>query len=174
MSTRTTLAAAAMFALGGCDMIVAGFAGADNAGIPNGAEAANANAAAVAGDKRPEGGDRRIADAGVTTSRSLQAFAGVAPGGKDPLNGGAGLGGLSPQALVGRWADDVNCQMDINIFADGTFRSFNGGSGNWRLNGDMLQLSGDGGTFTLRIQAFDGQSMQVVNPDGSVGRSIRC
>lgn len=179
MKMKATIAAAAMLALGGCDMITAGLAGGDNASADNNVETAAGNiTAGPFGDKRAgaSGGEPYIADAGITTSRSLQAFAGggEAMGGKDMMASGGGIGGLSPGALVGRWADNADCSMDIHIFDDGTFRSFNGGQGSWRLDGDRLHLSGDGGTFTLRIQAFDGRSMQVVNPDGSVGRSQRC
>lgn len=182
MRARLGMLISAAMALGGCHLIGGAIAGNDSAEADN-AASANASMADAAGDKRPgesggdNGGDPRIADAGVTTSRSLQAFAGGSGGGmngKDPMAAGGGTGGLSPQALIGRWADDANCATFIQIHADGTFRSYTGGTGGWRLEGDQLHLSGDGGTFTLAIQAYDGRSMQVVNPDGSVGRSIRC
>ncbi len=176
MRTKLGMLMSAALALGGCHLIGGAVAGNDSADAGN---AADANLAAPAGDKRTgdggNGGDPRIADAGITTSRSLQAFAGGgAMDGKDPMAAGAGNAEISPQALVGRWADDANCATFIQIHADGTFRSYTGGTGGWRLDGDQLHLSGDGGTFTLGIQAYDGQSMQVVNPDGTVGRSIRC
>ncbi|MBX3562826.1 MAG: hypothetical protein KF780_13560 [Sphingomonas sp.] len=181
MKAKLGMLCGAALTLGGCHLIGSAFAGNETAEPGNVAATADANLAAPAGGKRSgdggdNGGDPRIADAGITTSRSLQAFAGGGPGGKDPSVGGGpgGVVGLSPQTLVGRWADDANCATFIQINADGTFRSYTGGSGGWRLDGDQLHLSGDGGTFTLAIQAYDGRSMQVVNPDGSAGRSIRC
>lgn len=181
MKAKLGMLGAAALALGGCNLIGGAVADNESAVADNGATA-NAGLAAPAGDKRPgesgagNGANPRLADAGVTTSRSLQAFAGSGEtmGGKDPAATGSGSQGLSAQALVGRWGDDANCATFIQIDADGTFRSYTGGTGGWRLDGDRLHLSGDGGTFTLAIQAYDGRSLQVVNPDGSVGRSIRC
>lgn len=189
MRAKALMLVAAMAALGGCNLIGGAMVANDSAAADNVAGApANgvADAGQPTGDKRADGGaaapGQQAGDAGITNSRSLQAFSGnsggmpggPAPGGKEPTLGGGGPGLISPQALVGRWADNPDCTMDVTFFADGTFRSFNGGGGNWRLNGNSLNLSGGGGSHTMEIMSFDGQVMQVRNPDGSVGRSRRC
>ena len=159
--------AAGTAAVGGCDF--AGFGG--GGGEANGAAAANANAA---------GANTQLAssaptDAGVTTSRSLAGLGG-GDGGKDPNAGAtaASSGSVDPQLLIGRWTDDGDCKRDIEFRPDGTFRSYTGGEGQWNLNGDVLTLSGQGGTFQLRLQALDGDTMMTVNQQGNPGRSTRC
>lgn len=190
MKAKALMLAAAMAVLGGCNLVGGATPADESATAENVAGAAgNGVADAPPGDKRA-GGDGATSgqqagqpgDAGITNSRSLQAFAGnggvmpggQAPGGKEGIGGGGGPGIVSPQALVGRWADNPDCTMDVTFFADGTFRSFNGGGGNWRLNGNSLNLSGGGGSYDMEILSFDGQVMQVRNPDGSTGRSQRC
>lgn len=199
MKANFAILAGAALALGGCNLVDGSFAGNESADAANATDAA-ADAAANAIDtaaggaqpldgKRADGGDGsapRTGDAGITNSRSLQAFSGGgggdmgggAMGGKEPVAAGGGGGGggviISAQALVGRWADNPDCTMDVTFFADGTFSAFNGGGGNWRLSGNRLTLSGDGGSHRMDILSFDGQIMQVRNPDGSIGRSRRC
>ncbi len=194
MKAKAWIAAAAAIALGGCHLIGTDTATNDSAEAGNVAEAQGSNVAEAqpSGDKRADGGGEgltqpRSGDAGITNSRSLQVFSNndgglpgtPALGGKEPLAGGGGGGGsggaiISAQALVGRWADNPDCSMDVTFFSDGTFSSFNGGGGNWRLSGNSLTLSGGGGSHRMEILSFDGQVMQVRNPDGSIGRSRRC
>lgn len=84
--------------------------------------------------------------------------------------------GLQPTAavLVGRWGDNGDCSKDIVFNADGTFASYTGGTGRWSLDGDIMTMSGSGGTFQVRVQAIDANRMMIQNPDGSVGTSQRC
>lgn len=160
----------AVLALGGCDAMKLG---SDNESAANQTGMA-ANQAANAGGKPGGQTPTQVGDAGVTTSRTLQQLAGNGgTGGKDPS---AGLGGgtVDPAMLIGSWTDNGNCDMAVEFLNDGTFRSYNGGGGDWRLDGGTLTLSGDNGTLALRLQAVDGQTILATNPDGSVGRSTRC
>jgi len=86
----------------------------------------------------------------------------------------APVGAVTTEALVGRWGDNGDCTKDIVFDANGTFRSYTGGSGTWALNGDMITMSGAGGTFTLRVQSLNDHQLLIGNPDGSIGTSQRC
>ena len=174
MKKPTIMAVAAMLALTGCDQLGLTLPG----GGKDDANAANAvapgNQSAAAGGKPTAGGasGTQVADAGVTNSRSLQAMS--SSGGKPGAGGGGGAGGINAELLTGSWTDNGDCDMAVDIFTDGTFTSWNGGNGNWVLNGNVLTMSGPGGSFTLRLQQVDSDTLVVTNPDGSVGRSTRC
>ena len=86
----------------------------------------------------------------------------------------APVGAVTTEALVGRRGDNGDCTKDIVFDANGTFRSYTGGSGTWALNGDMITMSGAGGTFTLRVQSLNDHQLLIGNPDGSIGTSQRC
>lgn len=110
------------------------------------------------------------------------AFAGYAPitqtaeaqDKPDVSLGGASTPQQAPISLVGRWGDNGDCTKDITFNADGSFRSYTGGIGTWRLDGDVVTLSGSGGTFTVRVEVINGSQLTVYNGDGSVGTSQRC
>lgn len=78
------------------------------------------------------------------------------------------------EMLVGRWGDNGDCTKDIVINADGTFRSYTGGSGRWTLNGNLLTMSGNGGTYQVRVATAGNGTLIIGNPDGSFGTSQRC
>ncbi len=80
----------------------------------------------------------------------------------------------TPQMLVGRWGDNGDCAKDIVFAADGTFRSYTGGSGAWSLSGDVMTMSGAGGTFQVRVSILNGNQLLIGQPDGSFGISQRC
>lgn len=83
-------------------------------------------------------------------------------------------GQITPDYLIGRWGDNGDCSKDIIIAADGTFRSYTGGVGRWRLEGAQLTFAGENGSYVMRVAWEGPDSMIVTNPDGSVGRSQRC
>lgn len=164
---------AGMMALAGCDYV------SFSAGGGNETNAATANAAANSDNTQASAGGEP-ASAGLTNSRSLAGLmggnAGGGGGGKDPAAGStpASAGGIDPQLLLGRWTDDGDCKLDIEFRPDGTFRSYTGGEGSWSLAGNVLTLSGQGGTFRLQLQALDGDTMSTINEQGTRGRSTRC
>lgn len=80
----------------------------------------------------------------------------------------------APAMLVGRWGDNGDCTKDIVFNADGTYRSYTGGSGNWSLNGDVMTMSGAAGTFQVRVSILNGNQLLIGNPDGTIGISQRC
>ncbi len=151
-------AGAAMLALAACDRLGIG-GGGNLAGNDSGN--ASANASAEAG-KDPAG------------SGEPQAAA----GGKDPAAGGgaipAGAGGivLDRAFLTGRWTDS-DCSAAVEFLDDGRFITHRGAEGLWHLAGNRLTLQGDR-TVTMELDPVDRNVMNVVNEDGSLGRSTRC
>lgn len=80
----------------------------------------------------------------------------------------------TPAQLVGRWGDNGDCAKDIVFAADGTFRSYTGGSGRWSLGGDIMTMTGANGTFQVRVSVLNQNTLLIRNPDGSIGTSQRC
>lgn len=81
---------------------------------------------------------------------------------------------LTPSLLVGRWGDNGDCTQPVVFRADGTFRTSEGGVGQWSLRGDQLTMRGNRGTTVLRVTAIGRSRLLIVNPDGSRGTSQRC
>jgi hypothetical protein len=162
MRLRITAALAAL-GLASCGYIDVNFGGDEGNASANQA----GNAAAAAG-----GNQAQAADAGVTSSRSLQQLqGGGASGGKDPAAGG---GAIDPAVLIGSWGDNGDCSNPTEIFADGTFRAPNGGEGNWRLEGNTLIATGPGGAATMQITSVTATELLGTDAQGAPGRSIRC
>ena len=77
--------------------------------------------------------------------------------------------------LIGRWTDGRDCHEAGQFTADGRYTNTAGQSAAWTLEGDRLTLTFEGGQpRTVRVSAADQNSLNVVNPDGSTGRSTRC
>jgi len=152
-------AAAALLALAACDRL--GLGGAGNAA---GNDSGNASANSAGGDgKDPaENGQAQAADAGGKDP--------VAAGGVPAVAGGAPV--LDRSFLIGRWTDD-DCSAAVEFMSDGRFVAANGNEGLWHLAGDRLTLQGER-TVTMQLEPIDQNVMNVVNTDGSLGRSTRC
>lgn len=77
--------------------------------------------------------------------------------------------------LIGRWTDGRDCREAGQFTADGHYTNSTGQSAAWTLEGDQLTLTFNGASpRTLRVSAADQNSLNVVNPDGTTGRSTRC
>ena len=76
--------------------------------------------------------------------------------------------------VLGRWTDKGDCSDWVTFLPDGRFTTITGGAGVWELDGNRLTLTGASGIIVLHIFAVDRDTMTIVNPDNSVGRSIRC
>jgi hypothetical protein len=111
------------------------------------------------------------APAGTTEAQAPQSAQGDA--GK-PAGAGQAGDAPTPAQLVGRWGDNGDCSKDIVFNADGTFRSYTGGSGTWSLDGDVMTMSGAAGTFQVNVSILNGNQLLIGNPDGSIGISQRC
>ena len=91
-----------------------------------------------------------------------------------PRAAGAVAASIRPARLLGRWGDNGDCGKFVIFRGDGTYRSYNGGEGSWRLAGERLTMSGENGTFVLIVRLIDGNRLRITNPDGSIGISQRC
>ena len=87
---------------------------------------------------------------------------------------GAAPVALTPVRLLGRWGDNGDCARHVIFRGDGTYRSFNGGEGSWRLAGERLTLTGANGSQVLIVRLIDRNRLRISNPDGSTGISQRC
>jgi hypothetical protein len=87
---------------------------------------------------------------------------------------GPAAAAITPTRLLGRWGDNGDCSKDVVFRGDGTFRSFNGGEGSWRLAGERLTMAGASGTFVLIVRLIGRDRLRITNPDGSIGLSQRC
>lgn len=77
--------------------------------------------------------------------------------------------------LIGRWTDVRDCAEAGQFTADGHYTNTAGRSAAWTLVGDQLTLTFEGAEpRTVRVSAADQNTLNVVNPDGSNGRSTRC
>jgi hypothetical protein len=77
--------------------------------------------------------------------------------------------------LIGRWTDGRDCHESGQFTADGRYTNTAGQNAAWTLEGDRLSLTFDGAApRTVRVSAADQNTLNVVNPDGSNGRSTRC
>lgn len=164
----------ALLALAGCDRLGFGQK-ADSAEN----RSADADAGTAPGDNAASG-RREIADAGVTSSRSLSSLIGGGEGpvgdkvpGAIPAASGAGMPIARP-ALFGDWADDQSCKQVTTLRPDGTFVAANGGEGEWTLAGDVLTLAVPDGNVVFRIRSLEGDVVMLAGADGSIGRSYRC
>jgi|GEM_PF-2931655 len=146
-----TAAAAGLLALCGC-------------GLPgaSGGAAADAPAKAVANDTAQNGLAAAPALGGKDVPGTVQALSasGAPPAGS--------------AFLIGGWTDDGDCDNAGEFDADGRFSTAAGEQGLWILDGDRLTMTFNGETRMLRIVPIDRDTMNVVNPDGSLGRSTRC
>lgn len=77
--------------------------------------------------------------------------------------------------LIGRWTDARDCHAAGEFTADGRYTNTTGQTAAWTLDGDRLTLTFDGAApRSLTVSAPDQNTLNVVNPDGSTGRSTRC
>ena len=160
------LAAAMLTMLSGCDIL-------SLAGIGDN-QSDNMSSNQSASSKDPASRNVQIADAGVTSSRSLQPLSAnmSQDGAKDPS---AAAATFDANMLLGRWGDYGDCTKNVIDFAeDGTFRAADGGVGHWELSGDQLTFRGAGGEISVRLEMLQSDHLTVVQADGSRGQSQRC
>jgi hypothetical protein len=75
--------------------------------------------------------------------------------------------------MIGRWSDTGDCGDSVLLEPSGRFTASDGGEGRWTMDGDELTLLGVS-ALTVRIVPVDHDTIDIVNEDGSLGRSIRC
>lgn len=98
----------------------------------------------------------------------------AAPAGSAQTPAPARAAPILPERLVGRWSDSGDCSKYVVFRSDGSFRAPTGGEGSWRLSRGRLTMTGGGTTRILTVRRLDTTTLEVENPDGSLGRSRRC
>ena len=81
---------------------------------------------------------------------------------------------LDRDFLVGRWGDNGDCTKDVVLNADGSFRSYTGGEGQWSLHGSTMRMAGKESAQEVELELINQNTLRITNPDGSVGTSQRC
>lgn len=76
--------------------------------------------------------------------------------------------------FAGRWTDTGDCGNAGLFSPDGTFTLADGTRGMWNVRQGRLVLQGTGGRSELALRRVGDDMVEVVNADGSVGRSTRC
>jgi hypothetical protein len=107
------------------------------------------------------------------SSPAFAQFGGAPDPIESPFGEQAETTAVDSEFMIGRWTDDGNCDDAVEFAADGVFRTPEGAVGRWLLEGDRLTVSGSS-TLTMRIVPVDDDTINVINPDGGLGRSIRC
>jgi hypothetical protein len=163
----TMAAAAALLGLGGCGQLGPGGAGASNdkagGATADKARAANRTATAVGATTATNGG---LASA----QRGLAGNPNVIPTSSNLV-----LPAVDRAFLIGRWTDARDCDEAGEFAADGRYTNAAGVGATWTLEGDRLTVTFAGASpRSLQVSAIDQNTLNVVNPDGSIGRSTRC
>jgi len=154
----TVASAALLITLGGCNQLGIGGGNANNSSTSN-AAAGNASA----GGKDSAGGNS-------SSNASADASGGKDSGGATQASSSTNL---DRTYLLGTWTDNGDCGKGIEFAQDGSFHNADGSGGRWNLDGDRLTLTGTS-SVTVQLVPQDQNSLEVINQDGSRGRSTRC
>ncbi|HEY0114758.1 MAG TPA: hypothetical protein VGB54_03455 [Allosphingosinicella sp.] len=82
--------------------------------------------------------------------------------------------GISRDWFAGRWTDTGDCADAGEFRPDGTFQLADGSRGMWNIREGRLVVQGQAGRNALQLRRTGDTAVEVLNSDGSVGRSIRC
>jgi hypothetical protein len=162
----TMAAAAALLGLAACDRLGqgAGTASNDKAGGARADKAHAANRGAARANGTAATGGLASAQQGLAGNPNVI-----------PTSSTLALPAVDRAFLIGRWTDARDCDEAGEFAADGRFTNAAGTSATWALDGDRLTVTFAGASpRTLRVSALDQNTLNVVNPDGSIGRSTRC
>jgi hypothetical protein len=163
----TMAAAAALLGLGGCGQLPAsgGTASSDKAGGAPADKARAANRTATAASAtNPANGGLASAQQGLAGNPNVI-----------PTSSNLVVPAVDRAFLIGRWTDSRDCDEAGAFAADGRYTNAAGVGATWTLDGDRLTVTFPGASpRALRVSALDQNTLNVVNPDGLIGRSTRC
>lgn len=161
----TMAATAALLGLAACDRLG-----------PSAGTAANDKASGAPADKARAADRTAAADRPAATGGLASAQQGLAGNPNViPTSSTLTLPAVDRAFLIGRWTDARDCEEAGEFAADGRFTNAAGVGATWALDGDRLTVTFAGAApRTLRVSALDQNTLNVVNPDGSIGRSTRC
>lgn len=163
--STTMAAAAALIGLAACDRLgpSAGTASNDKAGAAPANKAGDANRAA----------GKAVDGLGAAAAPQQRGLA----GNPNAIQASSALTlpVVDRAFLIGRWTDARDCGRAGEFTADGRFTNAAGDVAAWVLEGESLTMTFAGAApRTVRVSALDQNSLNVVNPEGSIGRSTRC
>lgn len=155
-------ASAALVSLGACDR------------LSTSGQSASANKAQTPAQKAGPNAVR-VSNSGLPAASGPAAGQGLA-GNPNAIPASSTLTPTVDRAfLIGRWTDAHDCNEAGQFTADGRYTNTAGRSAAWALEGDQLTLSFEGAApRMLRVSAADQNTLNVINPDGTAGRSTRC
>ena len=160
-------AAAALIGLAACGQVE-----------PSGGSASNDKAKGAPADKaRTTSRTVAVAVAGTGNNAGLATQQQGLAGNPNviPASSNLALPQLDRAFLIGRWTDSRDCEEAGEFAADGRYTNAAGVGAAWTLQSDQLTVTFAGAApRTLRVSALDQNTLNVVNPDGSIGRSTRC
>ena len=163
----TMAAAAALIGLAACGQLA-----------PSGGTASNDKAKGAPADKaRATGRTAGIAGATAGNGAGLASAQRGLAGNPNviPTSSTLTLPAVDRAFLIGRWTDARDCDEAGEFAADGSYTNAAGVGATWALAGDRLTVTFAGAApRTLQVSALDQNTLNVVNPDGSIGRSTRC
>ena len=163
----TMAAAAALLGLAACDRLGPG------AGTASDDKAKAAPAEKARAADRTAGPANRASAASGGLATAQQGLAGNPN--VIPTSSNLVLPAVDRAFLIGRWTDARNCDEAGAFAADGRYTNAAGVGATWALDGDRLTVTFAGASpRTLEVSALDQNTLNVVNPDGSIGRSTRC
>lgn len=76
--------------------------------------------------------------------------------------------------FAGSWTDSGDCANAGRFAPNGTYLLADGTRGMWSVQDGRLVVQHADGRRALRVRRVDDATVEVVNEDGSVGRSTRC
>ena len=76
--------------------------------------------------------------------------------------------------FAGSWTDDGDCSHAAQFNADGQYRLADGTRGMWNIRNGRLVVQNDSGRTEVQLRRTGADVVEIVNRDGSVGRSTRC
>lgn len=94
-------------------------------------------------------------------------FADPAPAKADPAQ-------VTRAWFAGRWSDTGDCADAGAFVGNGTYHLADGTRGMWSVQDGKLFVQHAGGRTAIRIRKVDERTVEIVNEDGTAGRSIRC
>lgn len=193
MASRLGLAVAAALALAGCDML-----GGTTTQREERGETASRDRAGDGGDDRDTGRDRdersgdrdRDRDRGERDRRDRDSDREDRHSGDRDLDGparddrraslasssddGDVDSGVTREWFVGSWTDTSDCDQAGEFSDDGRYELADGTRGMWNVREGRLIVQRPGGRNEVRLRRVDDDTVNVLNADGSIGRSIRC
>ena len=83
-------------------------------------------------------------------------------------------GGVNREWFAGSWTDSGDCAQAGEFNRDGRYRLADGTRGMWNVREGRLVVENANGRNEVRLRRIGDDVAEIVNQDGSVGRSVRC